>query len=348
MRERDVDCRDNQNFDSVLCITSSSVTAQISQIPDAKGMYVYLKALKAVLDSFLNKELHPLDRISSIWYAVFFFQYQCQWLLSVPSYSLGNNFITQNAYLCIELNAHALIIFMRTLRDHDSDGAALFSPWKLGSQSCGKTFRAVCSMTSTFSTIINVGMLGLLRRLDDCRFSLDLRQNQQRMALDIHTVKNIGSNRQVTFSLQGVTDADIEDAVECGRKLAMKGIEMLGMELSLERNMEVETESAGSIIPEADEDDDELDDDKPPRSDVNEELLKEACCAVDEDEVLSSLHDIKSVKLIEGACTSNWYKCRKPSPTKRCQIHPYQFIPKILCKALRQQRNFHDLLKLTT
>ena len=103
LRERDVDCRDKQNFDSVLRITSSSVMAQISQIPDA--------------------------------------------------------------YLCIELNAHALIIFMRTLHDHYSDGAALFNPWKLGSQSCEKTFRTVRSMTSTFSTVINVGMLGLLHRL---------------------------------------------------------------------------------------------------------------------------------------------------------------------------------------
>ena len=73
LRERDIDCRDKQNFDSVLRITSSSVMAQISQIPDAKGTYVYLKALKAVLDSYLNKELSPLDRISNIWYAVFFF-----------------------------------------------------------------------------------------------------------------------------------------------------------------------------------------------------------------------------------------------------------------------------------
>ena len=304
LRERDVDCRDKQNFDSVLRITSSSVMAQISQIPDAKGTYVYLKALKAVLDSYLNKELHPLDRISSIWYAVFFFRYWRQWLLSVPSYSLGNNFITRNAYLCIELNAHALIIFMRTLRDHYSDGTALFRPWKLGSQSCEKTFRAVRSMTSTFSAVINVGMLGLLRRLHrlQIQFRLEAESAQNGIRYphcEKHKNKD-GSNRQVTFSLQGVTDADIEDAVECGRKLAMKDIEMLGMELSLERNMEVETESAGSIIPKADEDDDELDDDEPPRSDVNEELLKEACCAVDENEVMSSLHDLKSAKLIEG------------------------------------------------
>eukprot|EP00731_Ephydatia_muelleri_P021868 Em0014g459a len=267
LRERDIDCRDKQNFDSVLRITSSSVMAQISQIPDAKGTYVYLKALKAVLDSYLNKELSPLDRISNIWCAVFFFRYWRQWLLSVPSY----NFITRNAYLCKELNAHALIIFMRTLRDHFSDGAALFSPWKLGSQSCEKTFRAVRSMTTTFSTVINVGMRGLLRRLHrlQIQFRLEAESAQNGIRYphcEKHNNKD-GSITRVTFSLQGVTDANIEDAVECGRKLAMKDIEMLGMELSLERNMEVENESAGSIIPEAEEDDEELDE-VPPRSDV--------------------------------------------------------------------------------
>eukprot|EP00731_Ephydatia_muelleri_P001762 Em0001g1762a len=240
LRERDIDCRDKQNFDSVLRITSSSVMAQISQILDAK-----------------------------------------------------------------ELNAHALIIFMRTLRDHYSDGAALFSPWKLGSQSCEKTFRAVRSMTTTFSTVINVGMLGLLRRLHrlQIQFRLEAESAQNGIRYphcEKHNNKD-GSNTRVTFSLQGVTDANIEDAVECGRKLAMKDIEMLGMELSLKRNMEVENESAGSIIPEAEEDDEELDDEEPPRSDVNEaELLKEACCAVDEEEVVSSLDDLKSAKLVEG------------------------------------------------
>eukprot|EP00731_Ephydatia_muelleri_P032371 Em0023g878a len=240
LRERDIDCRDKQNFDSVLRITSSSVMAQISQIPDAK-----------------------------------------------------------------EINAHALIIFMRTLRDHYSDSAALFSPWKLGSQSCEKTFRAVRSMTTTFSTVINVGMLGLLRRLHrlQIQFRLEAESAQNGIRYphcEKHNNKD-GSNTRVTFSLQGVSDANIEDAVECGRKLTMKDIEMLGMELSLERNMEVENESAGSITPEAEEDDEELDDEEPPRSDVNEaKLLKEACCAVDEEEVVSSLDDLKSAKLVEG------------------------------------------------
>ena len=87
---------------------------------------LYLKALKAVLGSYLNKEFHPLDRIYNIWYALFFFRYWRQWLLLVPSFSLGYNFITRNAYLCVELNAHALIMFMRTLWDTYPGGACPF------------------------------------------------------------------------------------------------------------------------------------------------------------------------------------------------------------------------------
>ena len=165
-------------------------------------------------------------------------------------------------------------------------------------------------MTTTFSTVINVGMHGLLRRLHrlQIQFRLEAESAQNGIRYphcEKHNNKD-GSNTRVTFSLQGVTDANIEDTVKCGRKLAMKDIEMLGIELSLERNMEVENESAGSIIPEAEEDDEELDDEElddeaPPRSDVNEaELLKEACCAVDEEEVMSSLDDLKSAKLVEG------------------------------------------------
>ena len=80
-----------------------------------------------------------------------------------PMYSLEKNFITSNAYKCIELNAHSLIIYMMTIRDHPvSDNQdRLFTPWLLGSQSCEKVFRTAHSMTSMFSTILNFGVLGL-------------------------------------------------------------------------------------------------------------------------------------------------------------------------------------------
>ena len=80
------------------------------------------------------------------------------WLLQNPNYKLGNNFITLNACLYIELNAHALNTFLLTLRD--SNNAEEFLPWMLGSQTCERVFRAARHMSSTFSTVINFEMLG--------------------------------------------------------------------------------------------------------------------------------------------------------------------------------------------
>ena len=91
-------------------------------------------------------------------------RYWRQWLL-LSDYTLGKNFITVNAYICVELNAHALIIFLLRVRDSLFPNSKCFMPWKLGSQSCKKIFRAARSMSSTFLTIINFRILGLLRRL---------------------------------------------------------------------------------------------------------------------------------------------------------------------------------------
>ena len=81
-----------------------------------------------------------------------------------PSYSLQRNFVTSNAFKCVELNAHALIIALMVVRDN-FEGKCCFLPWLLGSQSCEQAFRAVRNMSGVFSTVINFGMLGLLRRL---------------------------------------------------------------------------------------------------------------------------------------------------------------------------------------
>ena len=120
-----------------------------------------------VMDSYLDKTLDVKTRIKKAWYAVYFMRYWRAWILLNPMYSLGNNFITSNAYKSIELNAHSLIIYMMTLRDHVASDYhdRLFTPWLLGSQSCEKVFRTARSMTSMFSTILNFGVLGLLQRL---------------------------------------------------------------------------------------------------------------------------------------------------------------------------------------
>lgn len=170
LREKDINHKDKQNYEAVLRLTSESVFKSLDQIPDAKGTVAYLRVLRCVIDSYLDKSLSPLARIEKIWFALFFIRYWRHWIVLHPQYTLDANFITLNTYVCIELNAHALLTFLRTVQilsqgKNDTDPEIGFLPWLLGSQSCEKAFRAVRSMTSTFSTIINFGMLGLLRRL---------------------------------------------------------------------------------------------------------------------------------------------------------------------------------------
>ena len=155
LRDKDVSHKDKQNFDAV----RKSVLTLLSQIPDALGTSALYSPLLTV--TWIKSSI--LYRSEKAWYAVFFVRYWQRWLLHNPDYSLGNNFITYNAYVCFELNAHALIIILLSLRE--IGGSQEFLTWKLGSQSSEKVFRAARSLSSTFSTIINFGMLGLLQRL---------------------------------------------------------------------------------------------------------------------------------------------------------------------------------------
>lgn len=55
-RLKDLDHKDGQNYDAVVHITSPAVLKLLSTIPDALETKYYLLTLKAIIDSFLDKE----------------------------------------------------------------------------------------------------------------------------------------------------------------------------------------------------------------------------------------------------------------------------------------------------
>ena len=168
LQERDID---KQNFDAVLHIIRSLPC--LEQLPDAAGTKQYITLMQCVTESYLNKQLSPLERIEKIWYVTFFLRLWRKWIVENGNYTLKTNFITDNAYMCIEFNAHAVIILIILLRDYYGKEKA-YLPWLLGSQSCEKAFRAARSMSSTFSTIINFSMLGLMRRIHRLQLQSEL------------------------------------------------------------------------------------------------------------------------------------------------------------------------------
>ena len=75
-----------------------------------------------------------------------FLRFWRQWILLHPSYTLKNNFVTNNAFMCVEFNAHALLTHLLTVRDSITDSDNVFLPWVLGSQTCERAFRAARSL----------------------------------------------------------------------------------------------------------------------------------------------------------------------------------------------------------
>jgi len=110
LRERDINHEDKQIFDSVVYIMGSVNLS--STIPEA----IYVEIMASTIDNYnyLDMNLSPLERVS--WYANFFARYWKEWILLSEKYTLKRNFLTNNAYLCIELNAHALLTFLMNAR----------------------------------------------------------------------------------------------------------------------------------------------------------------------------------------------------------------------------------------
>lgn len=232
MRIKDVNHKDRQNYDAVIHITSDSVQKILSAIPDAKGTLAYLRLIRCVIDSYLDKNLDITARIKKAWYAAFFVRYWRQWLLINPQYSLADNFISLNAYKCIELNAHSIILYAMIIRELFPSHKESFIPWLLGSQSCEKMFRAARSMSSTFSTIINFDMLGFLQRIHRLHIQYCLENEAQTSGIkyphkESHKAKD--GHHKCSVNSEAPTNKQILDAVNAAIEEARNNIDHLGM-----------------------------------------------------------------------------------------------------------------------
>ena len=228
LRAKDVDHKDRQNFQAVMNITSASHL--LSEIPGANGTKCYVELIKCMIDGYLDKDLAPLCRIEKLWYVVFFMRYWRRWLLLHSKYTLRDNFITSNAYLCIELNAHALIVYLMVIRDQVNnfdDGC--FLPWLLGSQCCESTFRTARSMSSIFSTMINFSLLDLLRRLHRLHIQLALQAENSEDIVFPRLTKHQRKNIHPKFSLSDLSNDKIFKSVQRAQVKAKLMVEELGM-----------------------------------------------------------------------------------------------------------------------
>ena len=240
--------------------------------------------------------------MNHVWYVPYSFWYEFHtFVLTV-----------YNAYMCVELNAHSLITFLITLRDDLPANHACFTPWLLGSQSCERTFRTIRSMSSTYSTMINFGILGLLRRLHRLQIQFSLESETDSGIVFPRVLKHQtkqGENSCNKCCLADITNERILTAVQCAREAAKDSIEKLGMAELLKKNSKWDsvTEAANDNDDSDDEDSDDDDVDDNDQSNENKQgsedtasSLVQEVCSEEPVHITSDIEQIGARGLVEN------------------------------------------------
>jgi hypothetical protein len=161
LTETDVNGEDGMNYTAVEKFVDERVTNLLSnEGEDRRGTIIYLKMMKCAVSAFADVNLTLKERVFNIWYAVFLLRGWKEWLLNQPGYTM-ENFITANAYTCIEINAHAIL----QLINYSKNAPELCLPYLANSQHCENFFRYLRSMTSTMCTVVNFSLLDLMNRI---------------------------------------------------------------------------------------------------------------------------------------------------------------------------------------
>lgn len=155
--------KDRQNFDSVLRLCDDKVIELLCHVEGSEGTALYLKILSNILRSFLDSRLTPKERLRYIWFSNFLLRIWKTFISQSKKKYTTDNFISQNCHYCVEINAHSLVYLMLYLREQNLD--YLFHPEFFGSQQCESFFRQIRSLSSTYSTVTNCTLLGIIRRI---------------------------------------------------------------------------------------------------------------------------------------------------------------------------------------
>lgn len=164
---------DRQNFLSVSRMCDKKVTDLLrSDVPMSEGTATFLDIMRDVIAAYMDCKLMPLERIKKYWYSLFLIRMWRDYIVSNKKLTLKENFLTQNCYSCIELNAHSLVLLLIHLKEINMP--ELFTPHLYSSQPCEALFRMVRSFTSTYSTVANCSVKEILGRINKIQLQSDI------------------------------------------------------------------------------------------------------------------------------------------------------------------------------
>lgn len=213
---------DRQNVRSAERIMQERVILSLNSVNGSEGTIQYLKMCHNVTSSFLDHHIKPLERVFRMFRSVYFVRIWRDFIKDSRFYNLGQNFISQNAYVCMETNAKGLIDLIKIFRSSPH----LFLPTIFDSQTCEKAFRQLRSMGTVNFTRINFSLYELLYMIRRTEVQNDIayfKLTEDKVTFPLsHTrsqkteIHDLPSDSEINETLTKAKEAAIEDALALG------------------------------------------------------------------------------------------------------------------------------------
>lgn len=269
---------DRMNYDSFDKLVQDRVLISLKEsVPGSEATIQYLRTFRDIASGFSEFDMKPLDRINRVWRGIFFLRIWRKFLKNSRSYNLSDNFITNNTYMCVEINAEILIRLIENFRDRNLP--EFFLPALFNSQTCESTFRIFRSMGTTQFTKINFCLSELIHMIG----RIEVQNDISYCKLSIDGIELPHKRKSKTTIYQLPTNEEIRDTIEKARTEAFQIAEKFGITNSLSNLDQIDKFEFKSklnlneIDKKAGEEmyDDELDDDITEKSDNYNDSFEE-------------------------------------------------------------------------
>lgn len=167
--------------------------------------------------------------------SVFFLRIWRAWLKRNKHYTIKDNFLTNNCYLCIELNAHNLIKLITLFKDkRQTLTPEMFRSTIFSSQMCEKLFRSTRSMTASNSTVINFSIKDFIYRVDKIKQINAITNDLSGIFKFPKEDKKMSKTQNSVFTYEVIENLNIKEIIEEALKNAIEKTEKLGMKIEID------------------------------------------------------------------------------------------------------------------
>lgn len=226
---KDICPDDRQNFKSLQKMMQQRVYDSLSDnVVGSEGTVMYLKLCEMVTSSLIDDALKPEERIYKLTYAAYFCRAWRKWLQN-SNLSVDENFISRNAYVCIELNAINLILLTKRFRDQNIE--EFFLPTLFNSQPNEEIFRQFRSLTTINYTKINFTLLELFHLVGRVELQNDIIYFKLAKT-DIKFPRN-KLNRAQLNRYKLPSDMQISETAHEAKMAALQDVSKFGMEIQI-------------------------------------------------------------------------------------------------------------------